>query len=57
MSEQYTFKNVLDAVENEGFEYAMVHYADWSSVKDEKFQELYTAFLNAHNNLEDYLNQ
>ncbi len=57
MSYQYTFKNVLDAVENEGFEYAMVHYADWSSVKDEKFQELYTAFLNAHNNLEDYLNQ
>lgn len=41
-------------VENEGFDYAFVHYTDFKNIKDEKFHELREAFLKARQELIDY---
>ena len=34
-------------VENEGFDYAFRHYSDFSEVKDKKFHELRSAYVDA----------
>ena len=48
-------KDVLYTVEDEGLDYAMCNYSDWSDIKDTKFHELRNTFLNAKNELEQYI--
>lgn len=49
------FVGVIDAIENEGFEYAFVNYSSFETVKDEKFHELRENYLEARKELADYL--
>lgn len=49
------FRNIDDRVEQEGFDYAFVHYSDFSEVKDEEFHRLRLAFLAARKALVDYV--
>lgn len=53
MKENYTLKDVADAVEYEGFDYALVDYCDWSSVKNKHFQKLYNKYLEVREELKD----
>lgn len=49
-------KNYVRAtVENEGFDYAFVHYSDFEDIKDEKFHELRKNFLEAREKLAEYI--
>lgn len=48
-------KGVFAAIENEGFDYAFVHYSDFLEIKDEKFHELRKAFLAAREALTEYI--
>lgn len=55
MDEHYTLKDVIEAVECEGFDYALVDYCDWSSVKNKQFQQLYNQYLNAREELKNVI--
>lgn len=46
---------LLEDIECEGFDYALVNYDDYSGIPDPKFQKLYAAFLKARQNLIDHL--
>lgn len=46
---------LLDDIENEGFDYALVYYRNYSFIKDEVFQEKYRAYLDARKDLENYI--
>jgi hypothetical protein len=46
---------LLDDIEYEGFDYALVGYDDYSGVPDPIFQELYQAYLVARTQLKDHL--
>lgn len=48
-------KTVIDAVENEGFDYAFVHYSDFKEVKSKEFHELREKFLEARKALADFI--
>jgi len=49
-------KELIDeAIEVDGFDYAMVYYSDWQEIDDHKFQDLLGAFIEARQNLADYL--
>lgn len=54
-------KNEMDyvrcTINNEGFDYAFVHYSDYSEIKDEKFHELRKKFLDARKELQIYVNE
>ena len=45
-------KDVLYTVEDEGLDYAMCNYSDWSDIKDTKFHELRNTFLNTYRDWE-----
>lgn len=47
---------VRDTIENEGFEYAFIHYSDFKHIKDEEFHKLREAFEKARNELAEFLN-
>lgn len=49
--------DVINAINNEGFEYAFIHYADYSDVPQEEFQEKYRAYMKAHRELKEYLEE
>ena len=46
---------VLDAIENEGFDYAIRHYIGFGNVKDKQFHKLREAYIKASQELEDYI--
>ena len=48
---------IKNKLENEGFDYAFVHYSSFSDIKDEEFHRLREAYIEAHKALEDYLNK
>lgn len=52
-----TVYDVLDYVENEGFDYCFTSYSGFEDVDDEKFHELRKAYVKAHDELESYLEQ
>ena len=56
MSKQ-TLQDVLDAVETEGFDYAMRFYSNWKDVDNEEFQQLYTKYIESANELENFLGE
>lgn len=55
MDKQYTLKDVIEAVEYEGFDYALAGYCDWSSVKNKRFQQLYNQYLNVREELKNVI--
>lgn len=48
-------RDIQDRVENEGFDYAFVHYSDFEEIKDATFHKLRLAFLKAREEFVDYL--
>lgn len=55
MAIEYTLEEVSCRIESEGLDYALRYYADWSTIKDEKFQQLYQNYVAAANEIEEYL--
>ena len=55
MSGPRTVKDVVEDIEYEGFDYALIHYSNYDDVHDEKFQELYQQFKKARKELAEYL--
>lgn len=51
-----TFEKLAEDIEYEGFDYALVHYDDYSGIPDSDFQEAYKNFINAREKLVDVLN-
>ncbi len=47
--------DVRDRIENEGFNYAFIHYSDFEEVTDKKFHKLRKAYCDAYQNLAEYL--
>jgi len=48
-------KFVLDVVEQEGFDYSFIHYSDFKEVVDQRFHELRIAYLQAREELKNYI--
>ena len=49
------YESLLDKIESEGFDYALIDYSDWKNIKDAKFQELIRQFRKARNDLKKYI--
>ena len=50
-------KEYLQAkIDNEGFDYAFIHYSDFKEVKDEKFHQFREAYVKAYDDLLGYIN-
>ncbi|MBE3085038.1 MAG: hypothetical protein IMZ64_02330 [Bacteroidetes bacterium] len=47
--------SVTCKVENEGFDYAFIHYSNYEDIKDPKFHELRLAYIKAENDLAEYI--
>ena len=50
-------QDVRQRVDQEGFDYAFLHYSDFKEAKDKEFHKLRVAYVNAHEDLETYLNE
>lgn len=50
-------QSVLDAIDNEGFDYTFIHYSDFKDIKDRKFHQLRNNYIKATKALDDYLNK
>jgi len=48
-------EEVLDVVDNEGFDYAFVNHSSFTEIKDEKFHELREEYIEAHKKLAAYI--
>lgn len=48
-------KYIESVIENEGFDYAFMHYSDFDEISDEKFHELRKAYLAASAKLHEYV--
>lgn len=48
-------QEILNIINNEGFEYTFIHYLSFSNVKDKKFHNLRENFMKARKDLVDYL--
>lgn len=48
-------ENIQATVENEGFDYAFVHYSHFEEVKDEEFHRLRVQYVEAQQALADYI--
>lgn len=46
---------VLGTIECEGFDYTFLSYTDFDEIKDKKFHELRKKFVDAANELKDYI--
>lgn len=46
---------VKDTVENEGFDYAFVDYSDFSEIQDPKFHQLREKYVEAAEELREYI--
>lgn len=42
-------------IDSEGFDYTFAHYSRFGEVKDKKFHQLRVAYLQARENLADYI--
>lgn len=56
MNEQLNLFEVVQTVEQEGFDYCFRCYSTWEEVKDTKFQLLLTKYLESAEALENYIN-
>jgi hypothetical protein len=48
-------ESIDEAIEIDGFDYAMTSYSDWEEIDDDRFQELLRSFIEARQELADYL--
>ena len=56
MNDRNTLEDVLDDIDNEGFDYAMSGwYRSYEEIKDEKFQELFAKYKEVRKELTTYL--
>lgn len=55
MEGRRTIEDVVDDIDSEGFDYALIYFDDYSDVRDEKFQELYKQYKESRNALSNYL--
>lgn len=46
---------VMNIVDNEGFDYAFIHFSDFEDVEDEEFHKLRKEYLNARQKLADLI--
>ncbi len=46
---------VKDIIENEGFEYAFIHYSDFEDVEVEEFHKLRIKYCDAREDLYNYI--
>lgn len=46
---------VLDAIINDGFDYAIQHKSSWKEITDERFHKLRDAYLAARKELAEYV--
>ena len=47
--------SVQDAIDSEGFDYALIGYNDWKGVEDNKFQTLYDDYKKSQKSLDKYV--
>ncbi len=50
-------EDINNRIDNEGFDYAFVHYSDFKEIKDETFHKLRLAYIKAAKELEKYLEE
>ncbi len=50
------FEYLISKMKNEGFHYCFKHYSSFKEVDDIKFHELRIKYLNAADELENYIN-
>lgn len=55
MAEEKDLQYVAEAIDMEGFDYALRHWSSFGEIKDEKFHELRQAYIDAANKLEAYV--
>lgn len=48
-------ENLGYTIDTEGFDYAFCHSSSWDEIKDEQFQKLKNEYIQAKENLENYL--
>ena len=48
---------VKSSIDNEGFDYTFIHYRSFEDIEDEKFHELRKKYIDAHNELENYIDE
>ena len=48
-------KQLLEKIEWEGFEYALIFYSSWPEIKDPEFQHLLANYRNARAELAGYI--
>ena len=48
-------EELLARIDNEGFDYVFVHYSNFEFIKDKEFHELRKKFLEARENLANYI--
>jgi len=49
------FVDLAEAIEIDGYDYALMDYADWSDIPDPEFQHLYAAYKKAYEELRLFL--
>lgn len=53
----YQARNVLEIIDQEGFDYCFLHYTDFKEIKDKKFHKLIDDYVEATKKLENYINE
>lgn len=48
-------KTICQAINNEGFDYALRHYSNWDEIKDDEFQQMLLEYLQLVERIEDYI--
>lgn len=50
-----TKNDLLAAIEVDGLDYALAHWADWNNFEDQHFVDLYNAYMDARARIESYI--
>lgn len=48
-------QNVLDVIDNEGFDYTFISYTDFNEIEDEKFHILRKQYIKIREEFADYI--
>lgn len=52
---EYELEELTNKIDMEGFEYTLLDYSDWKEIKDKEFHRLRRAFVDARDNLQEYI--
>ena len=50
-----SLSRLMEDIESEGFDYALVHYDDYSDIPSDQFQQLYQGYLESRAKLIKFL--